>query len=64
MARKNTPKADCVGQLSFETCSQTVVPDFTIESMARVLLPHLREFYENPQNRAEFESWKAQQTTA
>ena len=64
MARKTTPKADCVGQLSFETCSQTVVPDFTIERMARVLLPHLREFYENPQNRAEFESWKTQQSKA
>lgn len=38
--------------------------EYGIEAMARALLPHLREFYENPQNRAAFASWKAQQSKA
>lgn len=57
MARKRT-QADCVGQLDFETISQAVELDFAIESMARCLLPHLRQFYEDPQNRGDFEAWQ------
>lgn len=62
MARKTVPKGDCDGQLGFETCSPIVAPDFALESLARSLLPHLREFYENPQNRAAYEAWKDKQS--
>ena len=40
---------------------QTVIPDFEIEAMARVLLPALRAFYASPEGQAAFEEWKHQQ---
>ncbi len=41
--------------------TQTVIPDFEIEAMARVLLPALRAFYASPEGQAAFEEWKRQQ---
>ena len=41
--------------------TQTVIPDFEIEAMARVLLPALRAFYASPEGQAAFEEWKHQQ---
>ena len=41
--------------------TQTVIPDFEIEAMARVLLPALRAFYDSPEGKAAFEEWKRQQ---
>ena len=41
--------------------TQTVIPDFEIEAMARVLLPALRAFYASPEGQAAFEDWKRQQ---
>ena len=40
---------------------QTVVPDFVIDTMARALLPALREFYDSPEGQEAFEAWKRQQ---
>lgn len=41
--------------------TQMVIPDFEIETMARVLLPALRAFYARPEGQAAFEEWKRQQ---
>lgn len=41
--------------------TQMVIPDFEIEAMARVLLPALREFYNCPEGKEAFETWKRQQ---
>lgn len=40
---------------------QTAEIDFAIESMARVLLPALQNFYDSPEGQAAFEEWKRQQ---
>ena len=40
--------------------TQTVIPDFEIEAMARCLLPVLRAFYDSPEGRMAFERWKAE----
>ena len=41
--------------------TQTVIPDYEIEAMARVLLPALRAFYASPEGQAAFEEWKRNQ---
>ena len=40
---------------------QIVIPDFEIDTIARVLLPALRSFYASPEGQAAFEKWKRQQ---
>lgn len=40
---------------------QIVIPDFEIDTIARVLLPALRTFYASPEGQAAFEKWKRQQ---
>lgn len=40
---------------------QTVIPDFVIDTMARALLPSLRDFYASPEGQAAFEEWKRSQ---
>ena len=37
------------------------IPDDIIDSMARVLLPALRAFYDSPEGQAAFEAWKQEQ---
>lgn len=37
---------------------QDYIPDDIIDSMARVLLPALRAFYDSPEGQAAFEEWK------
>lgn len=41
--------------------TQMVIPDFEIDTIARVLLPALRTFYASPEGQAAFEKWKRQQ---
>lgn len=40
---------------------QTAIPDFVIDTMARALLPSLRDFYASPEGQAAFEEWKRNQ---
>ena len=49
-------------ELEKEGIQQTAIPDFAVETLARLLLPALQAFYESPEGRAEFEAWKAEQT--
>lgn len=42
---------------------QTVIPDFEIDSLARCLLPRLRDYFDSPEGQAAFEEWKRQQNT-
>ena len=42
-----------------EDNTQEVIPDFEIETLARCLLPSLRDFFESPEGKAEFARWKA-----
>jgi hypothetical protein len=39
----------------------TGIPDYAIESLAKVLLPELKKFYENEENRKAFNKWKEEQ---
>ena len=43
-----------------EGLQEAAIPDFEIESLARHLLPALREFYDSPEGQAAFERWKAE----
>lgn len=38
----------------------TGIPDCEIESLARVLLPVIRQFFESEEHRREFEEWQEQ----
>ena len=40
---------------------QSEIPEYIIETMARALLPTLRDFYASPEGQATFEEWKRQQ---
>lgn len=39
---------------------QTVIPEFIIDTMARALLPMVRDFYASAEGQASFEEWKRQ----
>ncbi len=58
MARKCSSGTNSACQANIEVSTQTIVPEFAVGSIARCLLPHLRKFYEDPQNQAEYEEWK------
>lgn len=36
------------------------IPDSVIETLARCLLPKIRDFFESPEGREEYERWKRQ----
>lgn len=36
------------------------IPDSVIETLARCLLPKIREFFESPEGKEEYERWKQQ----
>ena len=40
---------------------QTVISDFVIDTMARAILPSLRDFYAGPEGQAALEKWKQEQ---
>ena len=40
--------------------NNTGIPDFELESMARMLLPKIQEMYKAEQVQKEFEEWKAE----
>ena len=44
-----------------EKPTESEIPEFEIEALARSLLPALHAFYDSPEGRAEFERWKAEQ---
>lgn len=39
------------------------VPDDTIDTLARCLLPKIQAYFDSPEGQAEFEAWKRQQET-
>lgn len=41
--------------------TQTAIPDFVIETMARCLLPKMQAYFASPEGQAAFEEWKRQQ---
>jgi hypothetical protein len=41
-----------------ETVNNIILPDHEIESLARCLLPAIREYYESAVGRRAFEGWK------
>ena len=36
------------------------IPDFELDSLARMFLPIVREFYESEEGKQEYERWKAE----
>lgn len=40
---------------------ETEIPEFIIDTMARAILPSLRDFYASPEGQAAFQKWKRQQ---
>ena len=64
MSHRITHDDDHAVVIVHETQLETRILDYVIESFARCLLPHIREFYEDPQNRAEYKSWLKQQESA
>lgn len=38
--------------------TQTVIPDFVVETMARCLLPKMQEYFASPEGQAAFEEWR------
>ena len=40
--------------------SNSEIPDSVIETLARCLLPKIREFFESPEGKEEYERWKQQ----
>ena len=34
------------------------IPQYEIESLARLLLPEIQKFFENAENKEEFEAWQ------
>ncbi len=40
--------------------SNNTIPKHELESLARVLLPSIREFFNSEEGRREFEEWKKQ----
>ena len=38
----------------------TGIPDFEIDSLARVLLPAIQKLFETDEGKREFEAWKAE----
>lgn len=36
------------------------IPDSVIETLARLLLPKIQEFFESPEGKEEYERWKRQ----
>ena len=40
--------------------SNSVIPDSIIETLARCLLPKIREFFVSPEGKEEYERWKQQ----
>lgn len=36
------------------------IPDSVIETLARCLLPKIRDFFESPEGKEEYERWKRQ----
>ncbi len=41
--------------------SQTEIPDFVIDTLARCLLPKIQAYFESPEGQAEFKAWKQQE---
>lgn len=40
--------------------SNSEIPDSVIETLARCLLPKIRDFFESPEGKEEYERWKRQ----
>ena len=40
--------------------NNTGIPDFELESLARILLPKIQEMFQDEQVQKEFEEWKAE----
>ena len=40
--------------------NNTGIPDFEIDSLARVLLPAIQKLFESEEGKREFEEWKAE----
>ena len=43
-----------------EELEETVIPDFEVEALARVLLPKVQAYFKSPEGQAAFEKWKQQ----
>ena len=42
--------------------NNTGIPDFELETLARMLLPKIQEMFKDEQIQKEFENWKAERT--
>ena len=42
--------------------NNTSIPDFELESLARMLLPKIQEMFKDEQVQKEFEKWKTERT--
>ena len=42
--------------------NNTGIPDFELETLARMLLPKIQEMFKDEQIQNEFENWKAERT--
>ena len=42
--------------------NNTGIPDFELETLARMLLPKIQEMFKDEQIHKEFEKWKAERT--
>lgn len=40
---------------------QDHIPDYVVDTMARILLPTLRAFYDSPEGQSAYEEWKRHQ---
>ena len=36
------------------------IPQYEIESIAKILLPQIQKFFESPEGKKEFEEWKSE----
>ena len=46
-----------------EELEETVIPDFEVEALARVLLPKVQAYFESPEGQEAFAEWKKQQNS-
>ena len=42
--------------------SETTIPDYQIEALARVLLPEIQRFFDSEEGKREFEEWKREKS--
>lgn len=43
--------------------NNTNIPEYAIETIARILLPDIQAFFESEEGQKEFEAWQSQQKT-